>query len=41
MYRRAVSKINDKIALYRNKYPKNSLNDFLSIIALLYAQEVQ
>lgn len=41
MYRRAGSEINDKIALYRNKYPKNSLNDFLSIIALLYAKEVQ
>lgn len=36
-YRRAAKEINEKIDLYRSKYPNNSIVDFLSMTALLFA----
>lgn len=41
LYRRAAKDINEKIAQYRNRYPDNTLEDFLSVTALIFALKVR
>lgn len=41
LYRRAAKDINEKITQYRNRYPDNTLEDFLSMTAFIFALRVR
>lgn len=37
LFRRAADEVNAKISMYRSKYPDNTIEDFLSMTAFLFA----